>query len=622
MKAIIAITAMLYCAAGSLSAACITEETEPNNSASAANGPICDNVPVSGSVSRTDSSDWFFLDIPELSDVTITLSHQSGADADWYFYEASRTGVNQDIARRATSMNPEVGTVSNVEAGRYYIEVNRWSGSPNYQLTVTLAEPEVFDEVDCGYGFRPAKPNNITSYLTGTPSDVCIALDANNPALLLMGGGSDVDAAFSQRIRPHLQGGNIVVLRTSGADGYNDYFMELTEAASVESIIVNSRDKANSDYVDWAIRTAEFVWMAGGDQSTYVDYWQGTRVQEAIQYVYSKGGVIGGTSAGSMVLSEFVYDPGSRPNAISRELVADFCDSSIHISSDFLQFPQLAGTLNDTHFANRDRMGRSAVLLAHLGAEGRTVSIDERASLFVGADGTGIVDGTGAVYVLRADEQTVFAQTDCGQPVIIHDLLRHRLVAGDQYDLFSNSSDVRPIRLSIDGSQPYSQAYNPTNPYLYYTSFLLRAEAMEGASVTPAERYVIAGEPAEFQISLEDGWQITEVTGCYGVLEQQSYRVESVISDCDIQVHTGLAYDTESQLELIRVNQGRSGATLVQLRWDSATQPLLLQRDGETVAVLTRPGRYNDQFKTSAAGVTYQLCEQNGLCTAPLWVQF
>jgi hypothetical protein len=242
--------------------------------------------------------------------------------------------------------------------------------------------------------------------------------------------------------------------------------------------------------------------------------------------------------------------------------------------------------------------------------------------LFVNVAGEGIVDGTGAVYVLRADEQTHFEQTACGEPVIIQDLLRHRLVAGDQYDLLTDSSDVRPIRLSIDGSQPYSDAYNPADPYPYYTSFRLTATADEQASVTPAERYVIAGEAAEFQIIISEGYQITDVDGCYGELTGTSYRIASVISDCNIEITTGLAYDTESQLELIRVNQGRSGATLVQLRWDSSKSPMVLKRDGEVVAVLQRPGRYNDQFKTNAAGVSYQLCEQDGFCTEPLNLTF
>lgn len=79
----------------------------------------------------------------------------------------------------------------------------------------------------------------------------------------------------------------------------------------------------------------------------------------------------------------------------------------------------------------------------------------------------------------------------------------------------------------------------------------------------------------------------------------------------------------EATLELIRVNQGRSGATLVQLRWSSEQTGLTLYRDGTPVTTLSRPGRYNDQFKTNASNATYTLCaDATGQCTEQLTVSF
>lgn len=78
-------------------------------------------------------------------------------------------------------------------------------------------------------------------------------------------------------------------------------------------------------------------------------------------------------------------------------------------------------------------------------------------------------------------------------------------------------------------------------------------------------------------------------------------------------------------LELIRVNRSRSGATLVQLRWSSdAQQALTLYRDDAPVATLSRPGRYNDQFKNPAKNsATYRLClDSTAQCSAPLVVNF
>ena len=78
-------------------------------------------------------------------------------------------------------------------------------------------------------------------------------------------------------------------------------------------------------------------------------------------------------------------------------------------------------------------------------------------------------------------------------------------------------------------------------------------------------------------------------------------------------------------LELIRVNRSRSGATLVQLRWSSdAEQALTLYRDDAPVATLSRPGRYNDRFKDPAANsATYRLClDSTAQCSEPLVINF
>ncbi|WP_083981979.1 Type 1 glutamine amidotransferase-like domain-containing protein [Arsukibacterium ikkense] len=442
--------------------ACLQQESEKNNNESSANGPLCTGTAVSASIGSRTDQDWFYFDTSATGDITVNLSHGNNVDFDWFLYRNS----GSYIASGQSSANPEVGTYKAAAAGRHYVKVTRYSGTGNYQLTVSFAgsgsgggtTPET---VACDYGPRPSKPGALTNYRVGSTADTCVALD--QPALLLMGGGADVDAAFANRVAPHIQGGNIVVLRTTGTGAYNSYLQGLTNAASVETLIVDNQSKANSDYVDWVIRTAEMVFIAGGDQSAYLNQWQGTKVQDAIMHVYNKGGVVGGTSAGNHVLGQFIYDPDGVQGAISSEAVTDFCHNTINISTNFLAIPQLNGIITDTHFKQRDRMGRSAVFQAQLGAGSRVVAVSEATSLFVTADGNGVVDGGHEVYVLRADSQTQYQQTACNQPVIINNLLRYKLLPGQSYNLLNNSTNVSPIRLSIDGAN--SNFYNPSNPY-------------------------------------------------------------------------------------------------------------------------------------------------------------
>ncbi|SEA84209.1 cyanophycinase [Alkalimonas amylolytica] len=316
----------------------------------------------------------------------------------------------------------------------------------------------------CGYGPRPELPANLTRYAVGYTGDVCVPLDAEQAGVILMGGSTDVDSIFAQKVRPYIQGGNVLVLRTRGGAGYNQYLQQLTEAASVETLLVDSRDKANSDYVAWAVQSAEFIWFAGGDQSEYIRYWQDTRLQQKLHYAYHKGAIIGGTSAGNAILGEVVYNPDGVGSAVSNEVAKDFCDGNIRFSGDFLQAPMLAGSLTDTHFKQRDRMGRLMVFLAHHPGKALTgIAVSEQTALWVARDGQTEVFGAHEVYILRADEQSRFRQTECGKPVIIDDLLRYRLTPGDHYQLGTHQSSVAPLRISLDGRQ--NPIYQPSNPY-------------------------------------------------------------------------------------------------------------------------------------------------------------
>ncbi|MBZ9613791.1 cyanophycinase [Rheinheimera maricola] len=316
----------------------------------------------------------------------------------------------------------------------------------------------------CGFGPRPAKPAVLQRFAVGYTEDVCVPLFPERAGVILMGGSTDVDSVFVDKVRPYIQGGNVLVLRTQGADGYNDYLWHLLQAASVETLLVDSREKANSEYVRWAVRSAEFIWFAGGDQSTYIANWQGTALQQALHNAYNRGAIIGGTSAGNAILGSIVYNPDGVGSAVSSEVAQDFCHENIKFSPDFLAAPMLANTITDTHFKQRDRMGRLMVFLAHHQPQNLTgIAVSERTAMWVERSGNTEIFGEHEVYIVRADQQTQYQQTRCGQPVQVSDLLRYRLVPGNHYQLQQHLSNVSPIRLSFDGYS--TQLYSPQNPY-------------------------------------------------------------------------------------------------------------------------------------------------------------
>lgn len=321
---------------------------------------------------------------------------------------------------------------------------------------------------------RPAKPGKLRIWLTGNSADSARA-PAGGPALLLMGGSTEVDAGFSQRAYPVANGGDIVILRTSGKDGYNSYLYNLVSGPlkpdSVETMLVDSRDKANSEYVDWVIRTAELIFIAGGDQATYVNAWQGTRVEDALHAAHARGAVIGGTSAGLAVMGEFVYDPDGIAGITSAEALANPYSPFMTLSTDFLRFPIMDGIVTDSHFHARDRMGRTLAFMARLRQDGSAaqitgLAIDEQTSLFIDRNGLGVVDnnGGGAAYVIEERADTQRTQVMPGQPLIYRNLLRTRLDAGRFYDFVSRQHNGVVNVISVDGRSA-TAPFTPVDPY-------------------------------------------------------------------------------------------------------------------------------------------------------------
>ncbi len=316
---------------------------------------------------------------------------------------------------------------------------------------------------------RPPVPPALAQWLTGDPRDACVA--PGGPAVLLMGGGFDVSRALTARAAPVIRGGDVVVLRTTGSDGYNDYLLDRLEADSVETLRVDTRTLADSDYVAWAVRSAELVWIAGGDQSDYLDAWDDTQLEDAIRDAYARGGVVGGTSAGLAVASEFIYDPDGVASATTPEAVEDPCEPGVQLATGFLGLSATAGVIADSHARERDRLGRLLVFMARIRAPGLPptaaaitgVGIDVDTALFIPAAGHSVVDGDSDVYVLREDDQTVRHQVACGAPVVYTGVLRYRLRQNDWFDFSTGDSSVAPMRIGIDGRT--DAIYEPPDPY-------------------------------------------------------------------------------------------------------------------------------------------------------------
>lgn len=228
----------------------------------------------------------------------------------------------------------------------------------------------------------------------------------------LMGGGEDLDAAFRWMCE-RSGGGDFLVLRATGTDAYNPYIQALCHLNSVSTLIIPDRAAAEDPFVAKAIRSASAVFISGGDQANYINFWMGTPVQAALNDALIRNIPIGGTSAGLAVQGEFVYsaqgDTPDGPDLHSAETLSNPFNPRVTIVRSFLSNPLLKQTITDTHFAARDRMGRTLVFMARIlqdrsASEIRDIAVDQGVAVLLEPDGVATVVGAGAAYFLRATQ--------------------------------------------------------------------------------------------------------------------------------------------------------------------------------------------------------------------------
>ena len=204
-----------------------------------------------------------------------------------------------------------------------------------------------------------------------------------------MGGGTEVDSSM-QKMCDWASGGDFLVIRATGTDAYNPYLQDICpNLNSVATLVIPSKSAAADPFVEQTILAAEAIWIAGGAQDDYINYWAGTPVQVALNTSIGRGVPIGGTSAGLAVLTQYVYSALGSKGVTSAQALADPYNRYITLARDFVDLPVLAGVIGDTHFVTRDRMGRALAFLCRITNEGwgqpRAIAVDEETALEIPA---------------------------------------------------------------------------------------------------------------------------------------------------------------------------------------------------------------------------------------------
>jgi cyanophycinase len=268
------------------------------------------------------------------------------------------------------------------------------------------------------------------------------------PGIAMMGGGSDLDEAFRWLCQKG-NGGDFLILRASGDDSYNSYVNGLCKLNSVATVILPDREAAQDAAVAGMIRNAAVIFISGGDQAHYIRAWKDTPVQDAINANIAEGKPIGGTSAGLAVLGEFVYGAlGDTPDGkdlASSDVLPNPYFERVTLVRGFLKIPLLENVITDSHFAKRDRMGRTLGFLARIMQDGwskspKEIAIDEKSAVLVEPDGMGTVVGRGkGAYFLRRTRRPKVCRV--GQPLTFLKISVCKIPAGGRFSVTSWRGD-------------------------------------------------------------------------------------------------------------------------------------------------------------------------------------
>ncbi len=258
----------------------------------------------------------------------------------------------------------------------------------------------------------------------GHPAPVHSRVGPSNGSLVVVGGGNIEPEIYRRFIA--LAGGPsapIVVIPTAVGDSAfpQDWggLAGLKAAGATNLTVLHTKDHgiAESDSFVAPIRAARGVWFPGGRQWRLVDSYLGTRTERELRAVLTRGGVIGGTSAGASILASYLVRGAQEGNT---QMMAKGYEQG---------FGYLRAMAIDQHIVARNRQtDLQEVITAH--RELLAIGLDEGTALVVQGD-HGEIMGRGKAFVHNGRDAN-----DAGQPYLT-------LLPGDEYDLAARHVTAR-----------------------------------------------------------------------------------------------------------------------------------------------------------------------------------
>ncbi len=279
------------------------------------------------------------------------------------------------------------------------VELWLYSARPQYVGTFSIKVTET--NSSNVFSIQKETIQGVSSVLVGTETN---RRTNSRYGLALTGGVTFTKEARDWMLNRAGNGGNFIFI-TSKDNGAWDYIYGFD---SSRTLAVLSREDANTDFVYNSIMNASAVYFDGGDQSKYVEWYKGTRLEQAINYVARwKKIPIGGKSAGLAIMGRYVYSAMHSYDLRGYEALENPYSEYITIEDNFLKLPFMENVFTDTHFTERDRQGRLITFIGRIMSDWRFwrnrnvigVGVDESTTLAIEDNGDISVFGKGAAHI-------------------------------------------------------------------------------------------------------------------------------------------------------------------------------------------------------------------------------
>jgi cyanophycinase-like exopeptidase len=270
-----------------------------------------------------------------------------------------------------------------------------------------------------------------------------ICVTAQNGKVVLIGGGMERSQTTSWNyqlfswIVNNAPNKRVAVVGTSASDGWlHQNFVNTWGAVYSKEFVITSSN-ADSQILYDSLITYNAVYMRGGDQYYYYMWYNNTKTQQAIEYIYQNGGVIAGTSAGLHVLTDVIFTDDTGYGLISPEAIENPTHQNITLHDDFLSL--VPGVYGDSHFAERGRFGRLVGIMANRWFTQSEViagiGVDDLTAIVIDENNIGTVYGTGCANIYIATDST-FSRYPASNGKLLADNIRvMQLLKGATIDL-------------------------------------------------------------------------------------------------------------------------------------------------------------------------------------------